>query len=508
MLLPADIAGRELIGASAPLIGAARNLNLTTAFDSVEAAWEYDGYSPDQHDAGLYIDGELRDRVAATRTRAAAAGLTDGLHTVTIAFDRSLIGWGERRGHPLGQRAYVRFARSTDSTTRSYRVYSDGGLGGDIDQLAGASSQITVQGFSRRLPMSGSGLGRASIAGTPAAGDVLNAAVAIEITGSGLFDYAVGAETGSSIEFAAGDTIGLPHNVNVTFHDDAEDYQTGDTWSAWIGPQPALLTAQLAVGVHRFVATALDAAGNESEPLTLRAVRIVRVPEAINSIAIAHVSGQINVTWNNAELYDAIRVYSNWSRVFNVFLPYVDLTFPHATLDGDTTEWTFDPGGVEGQLMFYARPVLDGIEREEFALQSTTFPPTPIDQGYVLGQLFDLKLEARAGGDVMVSTLYRFAERDSLHHVAIYVVAGGTNPNTIDWQSPDIEIARAQAVGYPVAGFAAISEPHGDAEVLDVYVRAAADAGNTILSDYLVGTVTTDAAPPSFGPGRTLGAPQ
>lgn len=502
-LLDGDLAGDAVAGVRVPMTGSVTNLDIEqTAHDSVNARWNYDVPNPSAYQLDVCVDGSTGQRVSSGTTDGAAAGLSDGQHTCAVYPHVIGMPAQSHRGALLGQRAYLQWTLSVDATTTAYKVYQDAVLVDTIEDMV-----IEALQYSRL----GTSFGRISTAGAYASTAPCNLAAYLlcTVSSSGitlsLYDSdALGTLLGQAT-VTGGQTVILGPGVQVTLHDDTADYTHGQGIAIRIGPRCWWLSEQLDPGAYAYTVTALDAAGNESSPLTARTVTVQTVPAEMEPI----------ITWD-ADLsvwgidphadegdFDTYNVYSNYIPSLGALVDDVCMDAPTASLNWDVG-WSFDQSMAAGTLRFYLRPVLGGVERESLTLYTLTLPPTAIDLGIIIGNPTNLVLTALAAGRVQIEWDYRLRTDDDC---ATFSVELADNDDYTG--ATTVSVAVATGTGYPVLHFTQVSDvDYAGLGWVPVYVRVTALTSASVACETPAeDSVTPDATAPS-APSSLLGGSQ
>lgn len=493
-----------------PIEGRARNLSVAAgSLDSAEASFGYDGINAGERRLAVHLDGRLADTVTADQERAGVAGLTTGLHTLTVAPLRWDESPGRLRFDPAGQRAILSWTPAEAADVAAYRIYWDAGAGTAPATLLDTVETVEIETREAVGPDTGTGAGRVTLWGYYTGTPPVNEVLVLSITAEGEYEWSYAGETGSGT-FALGDTVQLPDGAQVTFLDEALAYQVDDSWNLRIGPATTYLTAELEAGSYQFEVRAVDATGNESEGTPVRGVAISGVPDAVTGVTLSWNEGTetLTVAWSDPGSCDEVRVYSNWNAHTGAFLDYVEEEGPTARVVGGMEQWTLE-NPPDGTLLFYLRPMLNGVLRPDVSLRRFSFPPTPADRGIVLGDPAQLAAVAQAGGRVLVTWLYGWRHgvaapdgtelADGLASFDVWISA-----TPVDFAAePTVSVAAGTGEGYPVSSYSWLSDVLADGTYY-VGVRAKTADGVTTTNTNTV-TVTADGTAPEYDGALTAG---
>jgi hypothetical protein len=501
--------GNTHTGSRVPAIGQIRNLGVHRGqYDSADISYSFQGCNAEAKEVATYIDGDLSDAVDPAAEYTSIAGLAEGDHTLALHLNYSEAVWPDRHGDPMGQRIFLKWDRSTDTTTRQYNIYTDDAAGATPATLLMSLTNTVIEQRMNVTPDTGTGDGRISSFGEyfNATGEAMNDVLTVEITGAGTYSYDIGALSGTG-SFVTGESVSLPYGAVIRFHDDPEDYDASDTYTIHIGIQNRYTTAGLTPGTYRFAITAQDKVGtpevdgNESAPITERSIRVLTIPAALTGVDLSWdvLNERLEVTWTNPGGLDSIRVYTNFLSLLNTFTDYVVEDYRYASLSAGATSWTFSTSET-GTLLFYIRPVDNGIERTDAVLYSFDFPVTPTGAGIILDNPTQLEAEAAAGGKLRIQWDYLLDPDDDVDHFELFIEAA----LPLTYASP-ITVATATGVGYPTAHFNHLTaSTYVGLRYIAVRAVASDDThdGNTAYV-----SVTPDATAPTFT-GDTFGCPQ
>lgn len=498
------ICGDSICGCELSSIGIVRNLRVKrSAYDAIRAEFDLDTLatlSADDVQIAVYVDGQFRALLPPTATSAEVANLSEGTHTIDVKPVYPYAPLPDGHGDSSGQRAYVEWAPSTDSSVVSYTV-QDISVGTYLATVT--TIEIAPRSFAK--PDTGTGHGRISISGA-FNGATCNETLSIQISASGQFDWTLGSEGDTGVTFSGGDSVSLSRGALVTFHDPAAAYVNGDTWTTQVGPRAWALTDALDPGEYSVYVFAADAAGNVNEGITPVTFTIAEIPPMPDVSLAYNGDSNIEVTWASADPgdIDGVYIYSNYCQALDAFLDYIIEDGPTATVASASDTWELDTSAT-GDVYISVRPYKGAAIRNDATVYTFTLPPTAENLGYVLGNPTSLVASPSVGGTLAISCKYLSQVNDDIHHINVYILAP---LEVINWASPTHEIPLAMATGYPMLSFAWTSGGLLDGAEYTVYARAAADAANTILSlSYASGTATADGAVPTFT-GQTLACPQ
>ena len=445
-----------------------RNVSLT----GTAVTWTHVAPNPDDLSVGVYVDGALTARVPLDALRADIPPQSPGTHTLAVHCQRTLAPWPDRHGDHQGNRAYVTWQPSTDPTTRAYNVTI-------------GSATATVRTPRVFAPHATALRGRVTIYGDPPSDTAVNIAATLTINHD-----ATATALDTTVPIAAGLSSPLPHGAWVTFLDDPEDYTPGDTYPFHVGPECAYLSDTLTPGTHTITVTALDEAGNESDPLLSRGIRILNVPAAVTATHTYTDDATLVLTPSGP-----CAIYTNHDVATDTWWPHLITTNPQHV--HTTGTWTFtapEPGTLRLQL----RARGNGIERREAVVRSYAFPPTPVDLSLVLSEAAGATATLLPLGLVRVDWHYRYRPADAL---ASFLVEWGADANV---DADSATVARPAGVGAAIGRFAHTIDALAF-ETLHVRITPRTATGRAALPITL--TATPDAVPPTFT-GRTLGGAQ
>lgn len=504
------MAGNSSAGTGLPCSGKVRNLDVRQgALGTADIAYLHEVLNAELYSVGAYLDGEMAVKNPPDAREASVSALVEGVHTIEMFPNLSDDAWPPRHGAPDGQRAYVTWDRSTDSTTRGYNLYWDEGDGGAADVLLATITEMEVEVLQYAKPNVGSGIGRLSAFGSFNHTDPINETLVIEITDNvlGEFSWTVGALSGTGEFGVVAETVTMPYGVAITFHDEASFYENGDEFHIAIGPANHFLTDELDPDTYQFTATALDAIdpddANESDPLTERSVVIPEVPDVITGYAADWMPNPPDEEWHIVidadENRDGVRMYTNYDRNAQVFRDYVmEDNAADEVITADPQEFVFSPEpGVEGTLLFYLRPYTGDIERKEVILYRLNFPATPAEKGILLGTPTNVTATPIADGKVRIEFDYQFQEGDD---ITVFQVAiqGGEPLDEFSSQGRTVNITAGTGVlGYLLQHFSYTSPDSFAAGTWYAGVRAVYEEDVT-YNDSEVVSFEPDDTPPDF----------
>lgn len=488
--------------------GQVRDLYVRHAgYDTLEIGFDLEAINQSEHQIGLYVDGELNQLLDGTATDSALAGLADGLHSLEAFVEAPGSMPPDRHGADYGARAWIKWPRSTDASTRGYKVYWDAGTDGNPDTLLATVSTMTIQRQRYALPDTGTGTGRVSFFGDfPAAEAAINAQLTLTIGAAGIAAFALGDTTGN-VTIDKGSTVALCSGVWCTFHDDPDDYVENDAWTCDIGPKCEYLTSDLDADVYAFAVKAVDAAGNPSTALATRKVRIYDVPVALPSLATSYNAGTgvLSVTWNGttaaAAGIETVRIYANYDSTLSLYADYIAEEAPAYSAAVAAAAIAFPATMPNGTLRFFVRPVgTNGVERKDMVLWLFNYPATAEDRKVKLGTPTNLKATPIAGGDVTFTWDYDQKPSDA----ATCFLLSWAETATFDWNSPSATVLIGTGTGFPVLSFA--KTLGSDFETLGwaaVHIAVRASNGSGVLGPIASTSCTPDATPPAFAGSAT-----
>lgn len=431
--------------------------------DSVDVTFSVDSLFPENLLAGLVIDGELVATAPATVGRVSAAGLRQSLHSIEIHLINAAAAWPDFHGADAGHRAWIEWTPSSDAV--AYRVYRGSTLVGTVDQIQ--IEQRFMDGAKGRL----------SIFGEYQGPKPFNQQLAITFA-DGVFNWSLGLYSGS-FAHNQGLTATLPYGIMIKIEDDLAWYSNGTTWHSQIGPQARFLTDPTEPGTYSFSVSSVNAVGTESERSVVRTVTIPDVPMAIDARQDFTTPNQIRYTWTNPQTYSAIRVYANYDPITNSYDDHVCTEVPTYTLAGTATSFTIQ-NPPTGTLRFYLCPVT-GVERPDTDLYSTSYPPTPVDAGIVLGVPSNVSATPIANGAVVVEWDYRFRDNDA---ITSFEVLWSVDAETISEHA--VIVNESTGVGFPVSHYSLVVEPETDTFVAGIIAHSTSYQSETVLSDPVV----------------------
>lgn len=338
--------------------------------------------------AVLYVDGLAASESALSASMAFAAGpLGVGGHDVAVTVIRDYEIAPRFLADYSGTRLVVDWEPVGDADLAGYNVLVDG-------TAAESIRDIEADRLIEALPTTGTGSGRITVAGNYRGPLPVNASHTIEITASG-WEYD-GVARGT-IERRV--TYQLPGNLQLTFLDDAGDYDTGDEWVFRVGPRTHYVSGELEAGAHTVVVRAVDGAGNVSGDLSIAGyVSGEPDPPAGASASFDDATDTVTLTWTGGA---TCRLYANWSPVLGAFLDYVEERWEIAE---GTSPLTVDLGAARGEFRYYLRAVDgDGREEENLGLGTLDARSAP---AAVIAAPFGLSVYPTAGAEALVMFFY------------------------------------------------------------------------------------------------------
>jgi hypothetical protein len=489
MLGPISTTGNSVSGLSAPLLGTIDNINVMPGqYDSIDVTYDYNSINPTEHEVGFYVDGFLNTRLADTESAASASGLAEGLHTVDFHANRIESSWPDRHGDIRGQRGYVTWERSSDTSTVEYRVYVD-----SESEPSAIINNIVIQ--EQQYFVTQNSGGRLSSFGSYNGVEPINDEL-ILLFGSvaGEVDWSIGALSGTE-DFSTGESVLFPHGIWVEFHDDPADYEDGASFTVSIGPANEFLAGIITPGTHTFEITALDAAGNESNSSDGSCV-IQDIPDSVTNVVFDYDAGFLTVSWDDDLSGNDVYVYSNYNTATGLFEDSIIREYPHEVVDM-STPFGFVPAS-DGQLKFYLRPYITEIRQDtNFTMHTFNFPPTPEDVGLVLGTPAGLTATAIADGMIRFEWDYSFQPEDDLDSFEIFDSVGSP---AFDYETPTDGLGQGGGSGFPVAHYSIELGPYTDGVTVYFNVRSISGTVSTLNTAYV--SAVSDATPPTL-PGVT-----
>lgn len=499
--------GTSGVGTLVPLAGRVRDLRARAAhYADVALDWSAEanpGGTTDARVFALYLDGRLVRTVAqGGPLESAVTGLVGDSHDMTVV----PVPYGEtpaaRHYDLLGDRAVLDWEPATDAGVVAYAVLWDAGEGGDPETVLATTTRIECRRAAGIGPDTGTGMGRADLAGDYNGTAAINAAGTIEIDGAGVLSWALAGASGT-VDFDSGETISLPLGVRVTMLDAPTAYEVGDVWNLSVGPSISFVSEALAPGVYRFAVAAQDAAGNQSDPSGAVVVAVATVPGPVTGVALTWDSeaNALTATWTDPAALDTVEVYSNFDGTLDDFVDHVHETGAAASIAAGTEAVTFTfPEDAAGVLRFYLRPVLLGIERPDLGMQTFNVPPLALDLGLVLGAPFLLAATAGPAGVVVVTWAYGFRDGDDCSGFDVWIVSGA-----VDYTDPPTATVLATTgEGFPASAYTYTSGALS-AGTYTVAVRAATAGGVRSPIGSTV-SVVADPDPPAYS-GALTGGP-
>lgn len=491
--------GNAVLGSRRPLSGAIRDLAVRPAgCGTAEVTWSFDTPNPTDYGLGVYVDGELAQRLENDQSQASLAQLAPGSHSVTVLPRRAGGGWPDSHGEPHGLRAYISWPRSADPAVIGHRVYW-----GPLTPTVLLATVTTVEVERRTQVFSDSGTGgRVSFSGNCT--ETVNLACVLSVTGTGTAQFEAAGET-TDFDFGAGETVSLPYGVRITFHDPADHYGTHDEYTVHVGPAAEYISEQLAVGTYAFGIKAIDAADNESDLSGVRKLRIVAsMPEPALSFAY---DGDMAVSVSQSGFPDDgyWGVCTTWDQVTRTNGPHVIEDVPMGWLLFDEQQYV-EVGGPCTVLFRAVTRDSNGAVAHGARVYAVNFPPTATDRGYVLSEPTNLRAEAVGIGGVKLLWDYAWRPGDSLTAFAYYAAttAGNVYSSMIDSARPtDIT-----STGYPVTTYSITFDASSIGwESGPVYLGVRSIATDTYSANTAVVSTTPVSAAPN-APCASWGAAQ
>lgn len=409
-------AGSILFGSRLPVQGRVRNTDLqgqglgTFSLDFVHEPAILD-------DESFFFD-VFANALPAAEVDPVEGFLSDPMGTgnTQVAIEVRRLPETTRRFHadPLGRRSILVWSPVDDSDTRSYSIYWDAGTGtvSTASPLA-VVSDIAADRVDRMATTDGTGSGRITVKGVYN-GPAVNAVWAIEITGTGLFQYDAGdGLNGEDIAFDDGSNYSLPDGLRIVFEDSSANYDDGDRFEFRVGPSTIYVTDELEPGDYLFKVAAVDAAGNEGTLSSAVSVRIDPAPEAPSGVSASWDADTrtITISWTDPEDVDlaSIRIYANYHAQAEELLQYVYEIAPLDTVSEGVETWSIVvPEGVEGEWLFYVRAVDDEGKEDDnsnlIRLDALAVPVSPLPAP------FELAAEPVAAGAILLTWLYDSTE--------------------------------------------------------------------------------------------------
>jgi hypothetical protein len=489
-----------IAGSAVPLLGSIEELTVVAWGGGHRATWERETEGAEDSALVLVaVDGEdvelLPTGTDESTIEAAGAGY-HRLDVVPIAPETRRL--PDLRGAFYGRRAFLRWPRSSSSDLAGYRIYADGGTGTvDTDDAVATVSQVEAAHLFNAPAESGTGDGRLSSRGNWSGGTV-NRVVTAEIV-SGGFRHDVSGSWSDAIEFAGGETVPIGSGLEITFEDEVDDYDTGDTWTIAVGPATSWLSGELVEGTHLFQVSAVDVAGNESGLLAEESVVILHRPDAPSNVRVDMVSTQVRIRWDLPDDDDIanVRIYANLSGMFGSLGERVLLDGAWATRPGDAVEYSGNL--VSGLWKFLVRTV-DSNGRESDNVDIVEID-TREPQGVALNVPELVTVAPIAGGKFRLSWQYSREGGESATRFTIYENA---NPASPSFETPAFTVAMPAGAGRLVQ----VSHDTADAYLGLTYftVRASTGAGGVETTNTDLTAGTPDATAPSLS-GTIEGLP-
>lgn len=492
--LPPLQPGLSTAGDGMPVYGRLRNLaasELTTQTAGI--TWEHEVSATEQPDStvNIYVDGQLRATPTAGSHGADITSLAAGDSSAQLILSGVTDNPSARSTDPDGQNALLSWAPSISPDCVGYRIYHDTDLLATVRTVA-AQERVSAP------PDTGVGNGTISAWGriTDYAG---NNSGALTVTGSGIAEWAFPGYETAAIEFNRGTVATLTPGFTLTFNSDPENYETGDLWNIYVGPQTHYVTDALTPGEHLFSVSAIDAAGNESAQIAASAVYIAEIPGSLTAVTTEYALDTLSVAFILPANADGVNIYTNFNPHTGEFEPYIVTDgLPYATSDA---LFNFSAPVSTGQLKYYLRPYNTTAERQDSTLYTFNFPPGPDDVGVALSDPTGLTATPASGGKWRLEWDYRLTVDSAATGFHIY---RHSTDAAIDYTADLLTTVPLSAgSGAPVVHF---TYNHATAEVspIRLSVRTSNGTIETLNTDYVL--LTPDAAAPALS-GPVIGGP-
>lgn len=445
MMLEAAVTGDAVTGDRDSLGGVIRDLDVqATGFAAAEARFVFDAVNPASQEITGYVDGDLVARLPADREVIGIAGLAEGPHTINIF--PHILGepFPDRHGEFQGRRAYVAWTRSEDPTTRGYVVIQDNVDVATIDT-------VTIPDAVNRRGLDGEP-GRISHYGGYTGTDIVNDVVELILKDDSSYQYtwAGGIDIG---DYVAGQSLALPYGVIVEIQDPPSMYGAQSTFEIPVGPTTEYLTDELDPGDYEFSVVAFDEAGNRSTPVATTLVRIYPDAGEVPGVAMVWDADLevMQVVWDATAAAAAgittVECYANIDSILGVISDHVIEDIPWATAPASQGYIAFDRSEIgDGNIKLYLRHA----DFRSVRMVRFTMPPTPFEQGVVLGVPTSVVVVARPDGALRVEWEYSFEDE--------FDVAAGFEVSLVSTSgapvfSGVIDVSVDDAVGFPVSRF-------------------------------------------------------